>query len=178
MTEISARIIRSIEASDYAVIAEWLQSDETLLQYVGSDLTWFDFDPESEVINSPCVEKNMRGHVLIENDNLIGAVFTYPQFSYPWCWGLEVFVSPKYRSIGVGFDLTKYGISDAFDNSFCTLVTGMIADDNPASLNMFGKFGDVVVGHIDDFFERKSTNMGATLVAMKKERWNDAIRPN
>lgn len=168
-------LIRNVEKSDYSEIAKWLQSDDALLQYVGSDLTWIDFDPEADIQNSPCVEKNMRGHVLILEDSLIGAVFTYPQFSYPWCWGLEVFINPEFRSSGIGFDLTKFAISDVFENSFCTLVTGMIADDNPASLKMFGKFGDVVVGHIDNFFERKSESMGATIVAMRREQWHEDV---
>ena len=165
-------MIRETIPEDFSRIEEWLSNLDNRRAHTGTDLQWSDFDDVEHAEMSPTLVKHVRSHTLVAENAVVGIVVTYPTFDYPWVWHLEVFVDPLMRSSGYGLELLNFAIDDLFKNTFCTVLEGTIAEDNEGSIAAFRKFGDVIVGRIENYFMRRdSTKVAAIRVAMTKEEW-------
>lgn len=166
-------MIRKTLPDDFSQIEAWLLDAKNRLSHAGTDLEWRDFDDVEQAELSSTVMKHTRSHTLAVDDMVLGVVVTYPTIEFPWVWHLEVFVDPSARTAGHGMDLLNFAIDDLFRNTFCTVLEGTIAEDNHASLAAFSKFGDVVVGRIENYFMRRDAKKAAAIrVAMTKEQWD------
>ncbi|MGV0431361.1 N-acetyltransferase family protein [Corynebacterium sp. 20_84] len=169
-------MIRETLPEDLSHIEVWLSNPNNRMAHTGTDFQWSDFDDVEQAELSPTLAKHVRSHTLVAEGTAVGIVVTYPTFDYPWVWHLEVFVDPLERSAGYGLELLTFAIDDLFQNTFCTVLEGTIAEDNQASLAAFCKFGDVIVGRIDNYFMRRdSAKVAAIRVAMTKEQWNARV---
>lgn len=168
--------VRKTEPDDYSTFRGWLTTTENVISYTGTDFSWEDFDDSDNPEMSATVARHIRSHTMVDDrGTALGLVVAYPNFDYPWVWNLEVFVDPAERSAGRGSELLRFAVNDLFNNTFCTVLEGIIAEDNDASLAAFQKFGDVV-GRINGYFKRKeSADVGGIRVALTKEAWRNHV---